>query len=100
MNKIVAIQDNVHLNFRGPDTKRQITNPDDVQVGYWYSKCCHLDLYQVEADDVDWLKEELTEEEPEPFVPMVWATKRDALLDIREMFADGSAQRAEVDALL
>ena len=62
----------------------EIKTKEDIKPGYWYSRCCHHDLYVVEEDDVEPLYDDFID----GFPPDIWETKLDALHEIRERWDD------------
>jgi len=54
-----------------------------VKIGMWATRCCHLDLFQIEdQEDLDDVIEDM-DGGGLPF--RVWKTKKDALLDLIEV---------------
>lgn len=73
-----------------------------MDIGYWWTICCHRDLEQIsnqaDLDSVRSLAQNFIDEDEPPEVE-VWPSHREALLDIRKRFRD-SATIAEIDEML
>lgn len=74
-----------------------ITDSQSVQVGYWFTSCCHRDLEEVTLDNIEHIRAELADEDVK-----VWVSYRDALFEIREYtFLPGDAEmKVEIDEML
>lgn len=79
----------------------KITNPADVQINHWYTYCCHLDLYPITEVELKDIQNQLSDDDAE-LIPEVWATKREALLEIRRRWIKSNEfiSVAEIDDML
>jgi len=63
----------------------EINKREDIKIGYWYSYCCHHDLYEIKEDDQI---SKLFEDVINWMSPDIWKTRLSALLEIREGWED------------
>lgn len=82
----------------------KVTKSDDLAIGKWVTKCCELDLTQIENEqELSDFLEYIEFSEP-PFLLEVWDTKREALLEIRARYrpdiADNNDAISGIDAML
>ncbi len=78
----------------------KITDLNSLQLGYWWTYCCHLDLKQIEnEEDLENIRIELIEQESP--IPEVWDSKLSALQEIRtrwQRYPD--IQQNEIDPMI
>lgn len=82
------------------DSDTQITNPQDIKIGYWHTECCHLDLEQITTqEDLESVRNDLLGESP---FEKAWKTQREALLAIRQytFYPNDAEMKAEIDEML
>ena len=68
--------------------------PGEIQIGYWYTYCCHLDLEEIKTEeDLQDIRQEI--EDDEPLLPHVWPTKLEALQEMRQWWINGQKQMSD-----
>jgi hypothetical protein len=79
----------------------------NLRMGAWAAMCCHLDLYEItDEEELEHIREQLTDPTVTREGWMVWATRREALEEMRSGYDDdppSDAVReivAEIDAML
>jgi len=73
---------------------------EKIQIGYWWTYCCHLDLEEIKTEeDLQNIREQL--EDDEPPMPGIWPTKLKALQEIRTRWGYyPDIQENEIDPMI
>jgi len=76
--------------------------PDDIKLGQWCTLCCHVDLEEITADNIEDIRESVRQsiEDNDLIHYRFWPTRRAALEKILTEWPKDSDERKEIQEML